>query len=198
MILAINAGIPARTLKEFVDYVKAAPGKYSYASAGLRLDRPPGLGAVPEERPGSTCCTSPTRAARPPVADLMGGQVEMYFGNAAELLPYANNDRVRLIAVSAAQPHEAASRRGGGGRDHPRLRDDRLERAPGAGQDAAGDHRCARQGDAGRRQGPGVIAKLATFGIDATGTTSAEFVEMIRKEQVVYGEAIEAAGVSKQ
>ena len=36
-MIAINAGVPAKTLKEFVALAKAKPGIMSYASAGLRL-----------------------------------------------------------------------------------------------------------------------------------------------------------------
>lgn len=197
MILAINAGIKARTLKEFVDYVKAAPGKYSYASAGSgsigHL-----VSALFLKKAGLDMLHVPYKGGAPAVTDLMGGQVEMYFGNAAELLPYANNDRVRLIAVSAKSrmkqlPDVAAV----------------AEVIPGFEMTAWNGilvplktpqpiiDTLVKETQVAAKD-PAVVAKLATFGIDATGTTAPEFVEMIRKEQIVYGEAIDAAGVKKQ
>ncbi len=37
------------------------------------------------------------------MSDLLAGLVDLYFGNASVLLPYANNDKIRLIAVGTAQ-----------------------------------------------------------------------------------------------
>jgi tripartite-type tricarboxylate transporter receptor subunit TctC len=37
----------------------------------------------------------------PAVADLLGGQVEMYFGNISELTPHANAGNIKIIAVSS-------------------------------------------------------------------------------------------------
>ncbi len=196
MILAVNAKTPAHTLKEFMDYVRASPGKYSYASAGSgsigHL-----VSALFLARGKLNMLHVPYKGGAPAVTDLMGGQVEMYFGNAAELLPYARSDRLRLIAVSAAQrmkqlPDVAAASELLPGFEvtawngllvplrTPQPIIDVLEKEV---QVAAKD--------------PAVIDKLATFGIQATGTTSAQFVDMIKKEAGLYEEAIAAAGLTK-
>jgi tripartite-type tricarboxylate transporter receptor subunit TctC len=38
-VLAVNADVPARTVREFVDYAKRNPGKVSYGSAGPARSR---------------------------------------------------------------------------------------------------------------------------------------------------------------
>ncbi len=45
---------------------------------------------------------------------------------------------------------------------------------------------------------PAVIERLNSLGIDAKGSNSADFVEVIKKEQHVYEEAIEAAGLKRK
>jgi len=48
-VLAVHISIPAKTLKEFIEYVRAHPGELSYSSAGT----------------GSTCGRTPENSATP-------------------------------------------------------------------------------------------------------------------------------------
>jgi tripartite-type tricarboxylate transporter receptor subunit TctC len=102
MILAINAAVPARTLQEFLDHARSHPGQYNYASAGngsvAHL-----VGALFVARAKLDMLHVPYRGGGPAVTDLMSGQVAMYFGNSADLLPHAGNDRIRIIGVSTPQ-----------------------------------------------------------------------------------------------
>ena len=71
--IVVHESVPARTLKELVDYAKANPTKLCYGSAGagtmtnLAGELFKQLIGVPASR------TSPTRAAAPGIADLAGG-----------------------------------------------------------------------------------------------------------------------------
>jgi tripartite-type tricarboxylate transporter receptor subunit TctC len=44
---------------------------------------------------------------------------------------------------------------------------------------------------------PAVIGKLATFGVEAISTGPAQFVDMLKAERGIYGEAIDAAGLKR-
>ena len=44
---------------------------------------------------------------------------------------------------------------------------------------------------------PAVVEKLAKLGVEATSMSQAQFVEVIRKEQGIYAEAVKAAGLAR-
>jgi tripartite-type tricarboxylate transporter receptor subunit TctC len=196
MILAINAAVPASALEAFVAYAKAGPGKYSYASAGIGSVAHL-VAALFLARAGLELLHVPYRGGGPAVTDLMSGQVTMYFGNSADLLPHVANERLRIIGVSTPR----------------RMR--QLPAVPAVQEVIAGFELTAWQGFlapagtpqpvldllareiAGVAKEPAVVEKLAAVGVDAISTTPAEFADMIRKEHGIYAEAIKAAGLAR-
>jgi tripartite-type tricarboxylate transporter receptor subunit TctC len=196
MILAINARVPAATLKEFIAYANTSPGKYAYASAGTGSVAHL-VGALFVARAKLDMLHVPYRGGGPAVTDLMGGQIAMYFGNSADLLPHAANDAIRIIGVSTPQ----------------RMR--QLPNVPAINEVLPGLEMTAWQGflaPAGTPRAivdllareiqniarePGVIDKLASVGVDAISTSPAQFLDLIRNEQGIYAEAITAAGLKR-
>jgi tripartite-type tricarboxylate transporter receptor subunit TctC len=98
-ILAVHKDVPAKTVQELIAYGKANPGKISYASGGHGTHGHL-TGALFAARAGIEMVHVPYKGGSQSTTDLLAGQVQMYFGNASELLPHANSDRVRLLAVS--------------------------------------------------------------------------------------------------
>ncbi len=101
-VMAIKRSLPVTNLPEFLAYAKANPGKLNFSTAGtqnlshfspVRLFKIAGVDLV----------MVPARAEPQAISDLMSGTVDVYFGNASSLLPLANNDQIRLIAVSTPQ-----------------------------------------------------------------------------------------------
>jgi tripartite-type tricarboxylate transporter receptor subunit TctC len=195
MILATNSRIPANSLKQFVDYVKFRPGKFTYASGGVGTIAHL-VGALFVARTGLDMLHVPYQGGGPAVTGLLGGQVDMYFGNASELMGFAQDKQVRLIGVSAAQRMRQLP-------DVPAV-DELLpgfELTPWNGLLApAGTPQTVidvlAKATSEVAMEPAVIVRLNTLGIDARGSSSADFVEVIRKEQHVYEEAIKAAGLT--
>jgi tripartite-type tricarboxylate transporter receptor subunit TctC len=101
-VLAINATVPATTIKEFIEYVKKNPGKLSYGSAG-----PGSLTHLTMElfkqETGSVMVHIPYRGIAPAINDLIGGQTQAMFPGLAAALPHLRSGRMRALAVTGKQ-----------------------------------------------------------------------------------------------
>src|SRR5215210_582162 len=196
MIMGVNAGFPAKTLQEFVQHVKGNPGKYTYASAG-----PGSIGhltaALFLSRAKLDMLHVPYKGGAPAVADLLGGQIQMYFGNAVELLPLADSDKVRLIAVSSKERLKQIPQVEAVSEILPgfEMKTWNGLLAPARTPSPIIDL-LAKEIQAVAKE-PAVVTKLATFGVEAISTSPAQFVEMLKTERGIYGEAIDAAGLKR-
>jgi tripartite-type tricarboxylate transporter receptor subunit TctC len=101
-VLAINDSVPARTIAEFIDYMKRNPGKLSYGSAG-----PGSLTHLTMElfkqETGAFMLHIPYRGIAPAITDLLGGQTQAMFPGLAAALPHLRSGRMRALAVTGAQ-----------------------------------------------------------------------------------------------
>jgi len=101
-LLGIKASLPVHTLQEFVTYVKANPGKLNFATAGvggnIHLNT-----ALFIARAGLDMVAVPYKSGAPAMAGLVAGEVEMYFGNASELIQHADSKLIKILAVSTLQ-----------------------------------------------------------------------------------------------
>jgi tripartite-type tricarboxylate transporter receptor subunit TctC len=106
-VIAIKRELPARTLPEFLAYARAHPGTLNFAVAGTQniSHLAPVLLFA---RAGVKLVMVPAKGEAQAIADLISGQVDLYFGNASQLLPHAGSDRIRLLAVGTAQRIAAA------------------------------------------------------------------------------------------
>ena len=101
-MIAIRRSLPVKTLGEFLAHAKANPGKLNYVIAGANniAHLAPALLFA---RAGVDVVMIPAKSGPQAVQDLMAGQVDFYFGNTSELLPHAESDKIRLIAVGTPQ-----------------------------------------------------------------------------------------------
>jgi tripartite-type tricarboxylate transporter receptor subunit TctC len=106
-VIAIKREMPARTLPEFLAYARGHPGTLNFAVAGTQniSHLAPVLLFA---RAGVNLVMVPAKGEAQAIADLISGQVDLYFGNASQLLPHAGSDRIRLLAVGTAQRIAAA------------------------------------------------------------------------------------------
>lgn len=196
MVLAISSKLPAKTLKEFLEHARSVPGKLNYGS--------PGEGSVGHlvaalfiARAGLDVVHVPYKGGGPAMADLLGGQIPMLFGNSGEVLANAKSDRIRIIAVSTAQ---------------------RMKQLPGiptVAEFLPGFEMTAWQGTLAPARTPravidtlsnaiqalskepAVIERLEQFGVESTTTTPEQMAAIIRAEHPVYAEAVKAAGLGR-
>jgi len=101
-VLVVNASVPARNIKEFIDYVKRNPGRVNYGSAG-----PGSLTHLTMElfkqETGLFLLHIPYRGIAPATNDLIAGQTQALFPGLAAALPHLRSGRVRALAVTGKQ-----------------------------------------------------------------------------------------------
>src|SRR5882762_1157897 len=97
--MVVHPSVPANTVKEFIAYAKANPGKIAYASAG------PGstnhlCAALFEKMTGVQMVHVPYRGGAPAVADTVGGQTQLFFTAGTQSLEHVKAGKLRLLAVT--------------------------------------------------------------------------------------------------
>ena len=100
-IMVVNPSFPAKTVPEFIAEAKANPGKITMASAGNGT--PPHLvGELFKMMAGVDLVHVPYRGGAPAVTDLLGGQVQVYFGTSSASVEYVRTGKLRALAVTSA------------------------------------------------------------------------------------------------
>ncbi|HSF47378.1 MAG TPA: tripartite tricarboxylate transporter substrate binding protein, partial [Burkholderiales bacterium] len=101
-VLVVNPSLPVKTVKEFIAYGKANPGKLSYASPGtgtsLHLS-----GELFKSVTGVDMVHVSYKGSAPALTDLLGGQVLAMFDNLPASLPHIKAGKLRALAVTTAK-----------------------------------------------------------------------------------------------
>src|SRR5260221_10348112 len=104
-MLAVNNGLPVRTVADLIDYAKKNPGKLSNGSSG---DGPTGDlgGELFKAMTGTEMVHVPYKGSAQAINDLISGNIEVMFDNVPSIGPHVKSGRVRGLGVSA--PKRAA------------------------------------------------------------------------------------------
>ena len=98
LFLAVNAKLSMTTASEFVDYVKANPGKLNYGSAGSGVTSHLAMELLKHGQ-GLDIRHVPYKGSPPAVADLIGGHVQAMVDTGPALLPVARRGDIRILAT---------------------------------------------------------------------------------------------------
>jgi tripartite-type tricarboxylate transporter receptor subunit TctC len=101
LVLLVHPSVPVRTVSEFIAYLKANPGKVSYASAGVGTALHV-AGEMFKVMTGTNMTHVPYRGIAPAFVDLLGGQVQVLFGGAPPALEHIRVGRLRALAVTTS------------------------------------------------------------------------------------------------
>jgi tripartite-type tricarboxylate transporter receptor subunit TctC len=97
-LLVVNSAVPANTLKEFVAYAKANPGKLNYGSYGA--GSPPHLAIeLLKYVTGIDLVHIPYKGIAPLTTDLLAGTVQVSIYGVFTTLPHAKTGRIRPLAI---------------------------------------------------------------------------------------------------
>ena len=195
LALVVNPAFEAKTVKEFLAYARANPGKLNYASPGN--GSPHHLAMEMFKTRTNTFLTHiPYRGAAPALQDVMGGQVPCMFLDLAAGLPVIQSGKVRALAIGSAKRVAALP-------DVPTLAEAGVPNtevyafqgilAP-AGLPAAITARL--NADLNKAlANPTVVKRMTDFGMEALPGTPEQFRAMARAESKRWGEIIKTAGV---
>jgi tripartite-type tricarboxylate transporter receptor subunit TctC len=105
-VLVVRPASPFKTVADVLAAAKANPGKLTYASQGAGTSAHL-AGEMFDNLAKVKTLHIPYRGAGPAMTDLMGGQVEMFFGTAAAVAPFVERGQLRALAVTSAVPSAA-------------------------------------------------------------------------------------------
>jgi len=197
MALVVHPSVPVKSTKEFVDYVKARPGKIDYASPGYGT--PHHLAMELFKLASSTDLKHiPYKGSAGAVQDLVGGHVSAMFLPIHVSLPLVQNNDIRLIAVANATRVPTAP-------DAPTLDESGLHIdldywfglvAPAGtpGEVVARYNKLTND----ILNDPPITAKLAVQGITIIGGPPERFADLIAREVVKWEKLLRAAGIAAE
>ena len=195
-ILVVGADKPYKSVADLVAAAKKEPGRLTYASAGAGTGSHLAAEMFNEQARIETLHV-PYKGGAPALTDVMAGQVDMYFGNAASTLQNLGGGKLRALAVSSRKriqglDHVPTLRESGmpdyevlewNGvflpRNTPRDIVDRLVRAT---REAVAD--------------PTVRERLLKAGLDPVGNSAPEFAAFIKAESARWQAVVKARHIT--
>lgn len=195
-VIVINPKlIPVKTFAEFVAYLKANPGKVSYAT--------PGNGTIGHmwgvqflKSTGTEMNHIPYRGAGPAINDVLGGQVPVYFDQVAASLPHIKAGKMRALAVSWHErldvlPDVPTYAQTG----HPDLNDPSWFGLVAPKNTPAAQVERVQKAIVAALQDPAVQQRMAAQGLYPSGTSSAAFTKQIASEVAKMKKVAAAANI---
>jgi tripartite-type tricarboxylate transporter receptor subunit TctC len=100
-VMTVSRDVPAKTVAEFIAYVKANPGKVNLASSGngtsVHLS-----GEMFMAMSGAKMLHVPYRGAAPAITDMLGNRVQVMFDNMPSIIEHVRGGALRALAVTTA------------------------------------------------------------------------------------------------
>jgi tripartite-type tricarboxylate transporter receptor subunit TctC len=193
-VMVVNPSVPASTVPEFIAYVGANPGKVNMASAGNGSSGHV-FGELFKFMTGVKILHVPYRGGAPAITDLLGGQVQVYFGPIPETIEHIRTGKLRPLAVTTATRLEVLP-------NIPTV----AEFVPG--YEASGWHGVGAPANTPREvieklskeikvslDDPTMKTRLADLGGTVFAGSPAEFGKLIADETQKWGKVVKFAGI---
>ena len=197
MAFAVNNDLPARSLREFIDYARANPGKINYGATGLGASSHLAPAAF-AARERLDMVVVPYTATPPSIVALINGTIQLFFGNVSDVLTAVQAGKARLLAFSTTKRLPQFP-------DVPTV----SETVPGfvmtgwngyfapAGTPRPIIDRLARAIATVCRD-PEVVKLMSELSVDSIGSTPDELAAAIAADLPIYRAAVEAAGLMRK
>ena len=103
-VMIVPASFPANSVKEFIAYAKANPGKLSYASAGAG-NQTQLVAELLKAKAGIEATHIPYKSGAEMVTAVLSEQVQVTFPDISILIPLIREHKVKALAVTSAHRH---------------------------------------------------------------------------------------------
>ena len=100
-VMVVNPSVPARTVREFIAYAKANPGKINFASPGIGTTVHLS-GELFKMMTGVDMVHVAYKGSAPSLTDLIGGQVQVSFATMPAAIEFVRTGKLRALAVTTA------------------------------------------------------------------------------------------------
>jgi tripartite-type tricarboxylate transporter receptor subunit TctC len=105
-LVMLHPSVPIKSIAELIAYDKANPGRLNYGSGGTGGDTH--LAAeLFNQMAGTNLTHVPYKGTGPALNELLGGQIQLIFGNQSVMIPHVKSNRLRGIAVTTAKRSDA-------------------------------------------------------------------------------------------
>jgi len=99
LLLVVRNDIPARTVKEFIDYAKANPGQLTYGSIGVGSTSHL-AGAMLDSMTGTKTLHVPFKGSAQTLVEMIGGRISYSFIGVSGSIQQARAGQIRALAVT--------------------------------------------------------------------------------------------------
>ena len=196
--LSVNPSVPARTVAELVALVRATPGKYSFASAGVGTPSHL-LGERFRQKLSLDLVHVPYNGSGPATAAVMVGDTPVCFAALTAAAPLAQAGRVRVLATMSNTRSQALP-------EVPTIIEAGYAGLDGEGWDGifvpVGTPRQIVKllGDEIRKivALPEVASRIEALGFSPVAASSDAFAKQLANESATWSEVIHAAGLKMQ
>ena len=103
-VIAAHPSVPSTTLKDFIAYVKANPGKMNYASQGNGSLSHVGT-ALLEQTTGIDMVHVPYKGSGAAIQDVLGGQVQVFMTTPPSVMQHVQAGKLKAFAVTGKTRH---------------------------------------------------------------------------------------------
>ena len=103
-VIAAHPSVPSNTLKDFVAYLKANPGKLNYASQGNGSLSHVGTELF-QSNTGTEMLHVPYKGSGPAIQDVLGGQVQVFMTTPPSVMQHVQAGKLKAYAVTGKTRH---------------------------------------------------------------------------------------------
>lgn len=195
LLLVVHPSLPVKSVKEFLEYAAANPGKLDYASPGNGSPHHMGM-EIFKQRTGINLTHIPYKGAAPAIQDLVGGQVKVMMLDLASGLSILKSGKVKPLAIAAPARAQAMpdvpTMTEAGIKDMEAYAFQGLLAPAGTPRDIVVKLNTALNA---ALKDPAVVKKFADFGTEITPGTPEQFFKYSRAEAERWGRVIRTTGI---